>query len=342
MKILLLSLLVPLYAATHTEHFKTTHKNKTFHTKAYKEKHALGLKRTPNSKLYIEKKKLVKKLPIEGPIPKNADLSSLVSPPENQAQCGSCWAFALTKSLRSALMIAGTDPGRLAFNYLIANCGPGPAWFGCGGGDFSAGQSFLGGAGPWLESQDPYAYASGRSGGYHCKTNLPISATALEFTTVGSGGTPSFKELAAALNAKHMLTVDVAVGGSWASYDGGIYNADSTHSINHMINMVGYDCETSVDDKGNCTFNAKGEPSKGDGFLKVMNNWGTAWGENGYMRTRAHMNAVADTAMYFEVIQPPPPTPPTPPTPKTCDVVYSGFLSFLHMPWNTTKCVCTK
>jgi hypothetical protein len=119
-----------------------------------------------------------------------------------------------------------------------------------------------------------------------------------------------------------MLVVDVAVCGDWENYSSGIFteNQCGSGSINHIINAVGYDCQTSVDKNGNCAFSPSGEPVNGDGFLKVMNNWGVTWGEAGYMRTRAHVDAIADTAMYFTVKAVPTPTPtptptPVPPTP---------------------------
>ena len=121
------------------------------------------------------------------------------------------------------------------------------------------------------------------------------------------GDSPTFFQLAEANSQKHFLSIDVAVAGSWDNYSGGIYNGNGS-GINHMIDMVGYDCETSVDASGNCKFDSNGEPANGDGFLIVQNNWGTSWGEQGYMRTRAHRNQIATTAVYFKVKQfgPPP------------------------------------
>jgi C1A family cysteine protease len=194
-------------------------------------------------------------------------------------------------------MLVGKDPGTLAFNYLLNNCGP-VRESGCNGGDFDAGRNFLNQLGPWLEAQDPYSEQEG-----NCK-DLPPVATAVSFVQVGRGNKhPTFQELAAAVSQNHMLTIDVAVCGAWSSYSKGIFNRNQcgTGSINHMINLNGYDCETSVDANGNCVFDSNGKPMNGDGYLKVMNNWGTNWGESGYMRTRYGIDAVATTAMYFTV-----------------------------------------
>lgn len=243
-------------------------------------------------------------------VPGKLDLSAEVSLPEDQGQHGTCWNFGIIKALRSAWMLVGKDPGRLSFNYLICD---GHTQYSCdSGGDFDAMDVVLGGKGPWLAASDPYPNCSGR-----CKSGLPTAATGKEAVVVGPGNRPpTFQELAVALYHRHHLVVDVAVCGAWGGYSGGIFsqNQCGANSINHIINLNGYDCQTSVDVQGNCAFNAKGEPVNGDGYLIPMNNWGeNAWGEvnptnghGGYMRSRAHVDALADTAMYFTVDYTPP------------------------------------
>jgi C1A family cysteine protease len=274
---------------------------------AYAVPHSKGLKRDAKKLSQFKKNLKHRFAKSTTSVPGKWDLTAKVSPPENQGQCGSCWDFSITKAMRSALMLVGKDPGVLAFNYLLNNCGGAASESGCGGGDFDAGKNMLNGKGPWLESQDHYTQSEGR-----CKSGLAVAGTALNWVLVGDGNSsPSYQLLAQASyngGAGHMLSIDVdASGGSWESYSGGIYNRNGGSSIDHMINLVGYDCETSVDASGNCTFNSNGQPANGDGYLIVENNWGSSWGEAGYMRTRWGMNAIAETAMYFEVAAPPPP-----------------------------------
>lgn len=274
------------------------------------EVHALGLKRDP-AKFAALKATAKKSLLTRGVVvPGHVDLSPLVSPPEDQGACGTCWAFGITKALRSASMLAGKDPGTLAFNYLANNCGGVADEWGCDGGDFDAGNNFLNGKGPWLESADPYR-DSGHPNKAACK-NLAPAATAVSYKVVGPGNRrPTFQELATELAAKHMLVIDGAVCGRWGSYSGGVLRANEcgASGINHIINRVGYECETSKDAAGNCVFGSDGNTLNHDGYFIDMNNWGTSWGERGYIRQAFYVDAWGDTAMYFEVKNTPPPPP---------------------------------
>lgn len=317
--------------------------DKTYTTRKQASRHSKGLKRQcEHHKNFLRKTKRVSYMKRDAVIPSKVDLTPFVSPPENQGNCGSCWDFSLTKALRSEYMLAGKDPGALEWNYLLNNCGPGPRQYGCNGGDFDAAESFLKGHGPGLNKDNPYTQSEGK-----CK-GLPVAATAISYHMVGTGQGPSFKDLASAVSARHVLSIDVAAAsGDWEYYSGGIYNGCSggASNIDHMINLVGYDCETSKDANGNCAFDAKGNPKNGDGYLIVQNNWGESWGERGYMRTRymvkgKRCNAVATDALQFTISEAPAPLPsptPTPtPTPEpppkpSCRGFLCGWFCFL--PW---------
>lgn len=246
-------------------------------------------------------------------IPGSMDLSSTVSLPENQGSCGDCWNFSLTKALRSEYMTKGIDPGVLEFNYLLNNCGPGPAMYGCNGGSFAAAGSFMRNAGPGLNVENPY---TGKAGA-RC-SRQPVAATAVTRAMLGErGSNPTFQDLAHAVGVQHhMVSIDVAAStGDWEDYADGIYNgcAGRASDIDHMVDLVGYNCQTSVDSNGNCVFDSNGRPVNGDGYLIVENNWGEDWGttaangHRGYMKTVMygprgnHCNAVATHALVFNI-----------------------------------------
>lgn len=321
---------------------KTNTKHKSYSTKKYKQRHAKGLKKS--DKKVLQAMRHISYLNAATPVPGLMDLSQKVSPPENQGQCGSCWDFSLTKALRSEFMLAGLDPGQLEFNYLLNNCGPGPKMYGCNGGDFVAAKSMMNLYGPGLNALNPYTQRQTKK----C-SNQPVKASAITYAMLGSGSAgPTFKDLAYAVGVeKHMLSIDVAAGaGDWSDYEDGIFDDCAEGQVDHMINMVGYNCETSKDGQGNCLFDTNGRPIHGDGYLIVQNNWSEEWGIKGYMKTRMYSprgtkcNAIAADALMFQVNAPKPPDPSpsatpsvTPaPSPHACH----GFLCDLlgcWLPW---------
>ncbi len=253
------------------------------------------------------------------PLPAKGDLSPVASLCRNQGSCGSCWAYALTKSLQSEYMINGLPlPSLPDVAYLIGNCGGPVNELGCGGGDFPAGKNFLGGLGPWGGGVDP--------AGSRCKS-LPAIMTAADFVMLGVGDAPPTDyEMVEAMNAKHVLTIDVAAGGGWGNYPRGaatvaglpVWNRSTSSNIDHMINRLGWTC-TSVASDGSCAFDSNGN-SPGIVYLD-MNNWDEDWGvkapngHGGYIYETRLANRAGETAAYFTVTVPTPPVPPVPPTP---------------------------
>jgi C1A family cysteine protease len=241
-------------------------------------------------------------------LPGSTAFRSKIAPPMNQQQCGCCWAFSITNSLRSLYMLAGKDPGVLSFNYLINNCGGVANEDGCNGGDFDAGLNMLNNKGPWLESQDPF---TGTDGG-QCKVGLNVAATAERWVVVGDGNSrPTALQLCEAIwnnGQGRCLSVDVAADDNWSNYQGGIYSQNTSQEIDHLVRIVDYDAQTSVDSNGNAVFNTDGSFKNGDGFFWVRNNWDTTWGENGDMQSRYGANNLAETAMFFDFGTPVVPT----------------------------------
>lgn len=286
--------------------------HKTYSVTGNKKHHFRGVARSIDSDFWA-KTSHVSYLKVDQSIPGKSDISSLVSLPEDQGNCGSCWDFSLTKALRSAWMVAGKDPGVLDFNYLLNNCGPGTRESGCDGGDFDAADNFLKGFGPGLNSQNPYTQSSGQ-----CPSPaLSVAASAVSYSMLGGSNGPAFKDLAYAVGVQHqMLSIDVAVSDDWERYSGGIYNGcdlNDPGAIDHMINLVGYDCKSSVDANGNCVFDANGDTVNHDGVLLVENNWNESWGtqagngHGGYMYTvyrsadGSRCNAISTNALMYSV-----------------------------------------
>jgi len=272
--------------------------------------HATGLLRTQESIDFLASapKKSFTKATV--PLPGKYSMRGNAGPVEDQGSCGSCWDFSLTSVLRGTLMMANhKDPGRLSFNYLL-NCATEQQ--GCNGGDFPAAAHFISPKG---------APAYGSDGAYtgtaeSCQAETPI-ASATNYHLLGTdlgvnptGATPSFKDVAYIVGVLHLpVSVDVGATMSWQFYMGGTYSgcdSEDPKDINHMVSIEGYDCETSVDASGNCVFDANGNLPAGVGTWLIRNSWGTSWGDQGYITTKAtdaqglRCNAVATDALYFD------------------------------------------
>ncbi len=290
----------------------------TFTTKKYSGHFALGFLRNVQNARFMAQSQKQSFLMATTPIPGNYSMRNQAGPVENQGQCGSCWDFSLTSVLRGTLMMAGHDPGRLSFNYLL-DCDT--QMQGCNGGNFSAAQMLVSPDGPPAYGTD--GQYTGQQAA--CTPSSPI-AMATAYHMLGTNGSPSFKDIAYVVGVLHRpVSVDVTATNLWQSYSGGVYNGcddENPNDINHMVSIEGYSCESSVDSNGNCVFDTNGNLPPGVGYWIIRNSWGTSWGDHGYITTKAtdqngnRCNSVATDALYFDVASSPNPPPPPPPSPS--------------------------
>lgn len=279
-------------------------KEATYFTKQYPVKHAKGYVPSVQSLDFMMSAPKKSFTRANAAVPSSYSLRGKAGPVEDQGQCGSCWDFSLTSVLRGTYLTAGTDPGRLSFNYLL-NCATDMQ--GCNGGDFSAAAWFVSPKGaPAYGSDGEYTAASGTC------TQATAVASAVDYKMLGANGSnPSFKDIAFVVGVLHQpVSIDVAADDNWQNYAGGVYNGcsdENAQDIDHMVSIEGYDCETSVDSNGNCVFDANGNLPNGVGTWLIRNSWGTSWGDGGYITTKAtdssgqRCNAVATDALYFDV-----------------------------------------
>lgn len=265
-------------------------------------RHATGFVQTQRSRDFLARAPRVSFARDTTPIPGSYSIRGQAGPVENQGQCGSCWDFSLTGVLRGTGIMAGKDPGRLSYNYLL-NCDT--TMDGCNGGDFSAADLFVNPKGaPAYGSDGQYTQTQGK-----CQNEAVIASTT-SYTMLGTGGTdPSFHDVAYVVGVLHQpVSIDVAADANWENYTSGIYSACSDENvadINHMVSLEGYDCETSRDAQGNCVFDANGNLPAGVGKWIIRNSWGTDWGDQGYITTKAtdssgnRCNSVVTDALFY-------------------------------------------
>ncbi|MGZ3695108.1 MAG: C1 family peptidase [Bdellovibrionota bacterium] len=275
---------------------------KTFKAKKYDQEFATGLLENSSADTMFEESVPRTAFTSKQVVPARSSMRGKAGPVENQGTCGSCWDFSLTSVLRGTAVMEGNDPGRLSFNYLL-NCDR--AMYGCNGGTFSAASYLVAPRGAPAYGSDG-AYSARQSS---CVSRAP-AASAVRYRMLGaSGSNPSFRDIAYVVGVlKRPVSIDVYVDSRWKSYGGGVFNGcRQSRSTNHMVAIEGYDCESSVDNNGNCVFDQNGNLPPGVGTWIVRNSWGKQWGDKGYMKTKAtdmqgqRCNAIASRALYFEL-----------------------------------------
>lgn len=203
-------------------------------------------------------------------IPLHLDLRELgqVSKIKNQASCGSCWAFAITKALESARLRAGLPEIDLAEQEMVS-CDK--SAYGCGGGFMDDGDYIVKRG---LSLEKDYAYSGTNS---RCKNPLPqVGDKAVSWSYIGqSSRGPTTDELKQAINTYGVIYVTVSAGG--ADWGGSRVHMTgcSNRGTNHMVTLVGY--------------------NEQDEFI-IGNSWGDNWGEQGFAFAKQGCNELASGA----------------------------------------------
>jgi C1A family cysteine protease len=198
-----------------------------------------------------------------------------VAPIKDQGSCGSCWSFSITKTLESARLAVGGTYLNLAEQDALVNA---PGMYGCRGGFMDA--SYWVNHGLTDEVSCPYR----GSDRYRCRAAVKDKGIVWGF--VGAKGrVPTESELVAAIYKYKVISITVAAGGAdWSNPRGGKMTACRYRGVNHMVNLVGYDCTVGA----RCTFIG-------------ANSWGTGFGDKGFFYAEQGCNQMAsttDSALY--------------------------------------------
>lgn len=198
-------------------------------------------------------------------------VGTLTTSVKNQAQCGSCWAFATVEQIESDLIKnhgvkLELSPAQLVQCDVLDN--------GCAGGNLATAFEYTKSTGGIsLESAYPYnaEVASGDTG--FCKANVVNGvATVVDYsnfndniTHPGEDTTPGCieKDMANYMFQEGPIALYVDAS-TWNTYKSGVMTTCGT-SINHGVQAVGLNMEADVP------------------YWIIRNSWGGDWANNGYL-----------------------------------------------------------
>jgi C1A family cysteine protease len=192
---------------------------------------------------------------------------NFVTPVRNQGSCGSCWAFATTAALESAVLRAENTPGvdlNLSEQVLVS-CGVsgGNDAGGCGGGRVDWAADYIRDTGLPLETCYPYTATDGACGSA-CSTYQTATYRIASWAYVATTS-PTVIAIRDALVSYGPLVTTMDVYEDFYSYSSGVYSyATGAYEGGHAVLIVGY--------------------SDAGQYFIVKNSWGAGWGESGFFK----------------------------------------------------------
>jgi len=191
---------------------------------------------------------------------------NIVSPVKDQGYCGSCWAFASTAVIESAV----AKESGLLFDLSvqqIAMCSPNPqscgGTGGCQGATAEIAFDYVAkSAGLYQEYQYPYLSYTGKDAECNAALGGRPKATISGFVQLPENNYTALMNAIATVGP-----IAVSVDASWSGYESGIWTQTPPQpDIDHAVTLVGY-----------------GEES-GQKYWLIRNSWSPSWGEKGYIR----------------------------------------------------------
>ncbi|KAF6023868.1 CTSO [Bugula neritina] len=194
-----------------------------------------------------------------------------VSPVRNQKSCGGCWAFAVTETIESAAAKKFNASAPVLSVQQIIDCDPTNK--GCKGGYTCTSLKWLTTSNKLVVPQSDYPLTDETE---KClSTNSSKSGVLVE----------NFQCCQAFKNETNLLLLLYKYGplvagvdaSTWNEYMGGIIQYHCGTSINHAVQIVGYDLTGDVP------------------YYIIKNSWGDDWGHNGYVYLRIGGNTCGIT-----------------------------------------------
>jgi C1A family cysteine protease len=210
---------------------------------------------------------------------RDANGGNYVTPIRDQASCGSCWSFAATAALESAVLIDAQLPGTpldLSEQVLVSCMGIS----GCSGGYIEDPLTFFNKAG--LAKESCYPYLGTDTGCSPCASWQESTFKVEDWYWISYATYADIDTIKSALFYNGPLIAVFTVFNDFFYYSSGVYShAWGEVSGSHAVLVVGWDDRAEA--------------------LIVKNSWGPLWGENGYFRI-AYSELSSDTLFASESI----------------------------------------
>lgn len=213
----------------------------------------------------------------------SVDWSPVLGPVKDQGNCGSCWAFSAVSALEGAYYLKYGVLNHFSEQQVVS-CDTANGNAGCNGGYENTVWDWINTQGG-LTLNSNYPYTSGTTGSNGvCNKNIVKDPNTISKSTVlVQPNSPS-----ALMNAIAGRPVSIAVAASTNIFQfyvsGTVNSASCGTALDHAILAVGY----GVD--------AKGVP-----YIRCKNQWGSGWGDNGYINiaaTSANICGILSDAAY--------------------------------------------
>ena len=217
----------------------------------------------------------------------------MVTPVQDQATCGSCWAFAAAATYDAAYRIRNGKLVSVSEQHIL-DCAVGDdgARAGsCRGGWYDPAYQWMIAKGVVGQNKLPYGKA-----GSACKSYDPGDYRAVSWGFVtAKTAVPLIREIKQSVCRYGPIASAMEATPAFQAYGGGYFNEGSNGQINHAVTIVGWDDNAGGNDAG---------------AWLVKNSWGnTRWGEKGYAWIKYGSNKIGYAAAWVRPVEDKVPVP---------------------------------